>query len=165
MEIENEGSIHFVGTFIRRSEVYRKPTNTGLFLHFQSQVDNRFKRRLVNTMVDRAFCLSSFFLSSAECGKLHTIFCLVYCSTPSPTYQWTLAFSNQNTTQCRTQIGQKAAEWLSLQCAQEMYHQVLNCLKYEMLFIKDMKLSLNTQSDSWPPNYLLDTYYRFFIVM
>ena len=81
MELENEDSIPFLGTVITRSgnklktNVYRKPTNTGPLLHFQSHVDNRYKRGLVNTMVDRAYRLSSnkeaFFI---ECDKLRTIF-------------------------------------------------------------------------------------------
>ena len=57
-EFEHEGSIPFLGTLITRcgntlkTEVYRKPTDTGLLLHFQSHVDNRYKKGLVNTMVD-----------------------------------------------------------------------------------------------------------------
>lgn len=57
------------------TEIYRKPTDAGLLLHFQSHVDRRYKRGLVNTMVDRAFRLSStqeaFF---TECNKLRSIF-------------------------------------------------------------------------------------------
>ena len=55
--------------------VPRNGMDTGLLLHFQSHVDNRYKRGLVNTMVDRAYRLSSnkeaFFI---ECDKLRTIF-------------------------------------------------------------------------------------------
>ena len=53
MEFEHEGSIPFLGTLITRcgntlkTEVYRKPTDTGLLLHFQSHVDNRYKKGLV----------------------------------------------------------------------------------------------------------------------
>ena len=65
MELEREGSIPFLGTVITRcgntlkTEVYRKPTDTGLLLHFQSHVDNRYKKGLVYAMVDRAYRLSS----------------------------------------------------------------------------------------------------------
>ena len=81
MERENQGTIPFLGMLITRSgdklmtEIYRKPTDAGLLLHFQSHVDRRYKRGLVNTMVDRAFRLSStqeaFF---TECNKLRSIF-------------------------------------------------------------------------------------------
>ena len=41
------------------TSVYRKPTNTGLLLHFHSHVDRRYKTSLLRTMVDRAYRLSS----------------------------------------------------------------------------------------------------------
>ena len=81
MEFEHEGSIPFLGTLITRcgntlkTEVYRKPTDTGLLLHFQSHVDNRYKKGLVNTMVDRAHRLSSTEEAfTKECDKLRTMF-------------------------------------------------------------------------------------------
>ena len=81
MELEHEGSIPFLGTVITRcgntlkTEVYRKPTDTGLLLHFQSHVDNRYKKGLVNTMVDRAYRLSSTEEAfTKECDKLRTTF-------------------------------------------------------------------------------------------
>ena len=81
MELEHEGSIPFLGTVITRcgntlkTEVYRKPTDTGLLLHFQSYVDNRYKKGLVNTMVDRAYRLSSTEEGfTKECDKLRTTF-------------------------------------------------------------------------------------------
>ena len=43
----------------RKKKVYVKPTNTGLLLHYQSHVDNRYKRGLLTTMLDRAHRLSS----------------------------------------------------------------------------------------------------------
>ena len=64
MELEHEGSIPFLGSLITRcgntlkTEVYRKPIDTGLLLHFQSHVDNRYKKGLVNMMIDRAYRLS-----------------------------------------------------------------------------------------------------------
>ena len=81
MEIEHDGSIPFLGTVLTRcggtliTEVYRKPTDTGLLLHFQSHVDGRYKKGLVNTMVNRAYRLSSTKEGFAkECNKLRTIF-------------------------------------------------------------------------------------------
>ena len=57
------------------TEVYRKPTDTGLLLHFQSHVDSRYKKGLVNTMVNRAYRLSSTKEGFAkECNKLRTMF-------------------------------------------------------------------------------------------
>ena len=41
------------------TSVYRKKTNKGLLLHYQSHVDNRYKRSLIRTMLDRANRLSS----------------------------------------------------------------------------------------------------------
>jgi len=39
--------------------VYRKTTNKGLLLHYQSHVDARYKRSLLMTMLNHAQCLSS----------------------------------------------------------------------------------------------------------
>ena len=81
MEVEREGSLPFLGTELLNrapkieSKVYIKRTNTGLLLHFQSHVDIKYKRSLVNTMVDRAYRLSSnwsFF--SEECDRLRRVF-------------------------------------------------------------------------------------------
>ena len=81
MELEHEGSIPFLGSLITRcgntlkTEVYRKPTDTGLQHHFQSHVDNRYKKGLVNMMIDRAYRLSSTEEAFAkECNKLRTMF-------------------------------------------------------------------------------------------
>lgn len=48
MEVQNEnGQLLFLGTMMKRegslntTSVYRKPTNTGPVLHYQSHVDNR----------------------------------------------------------------------------------------------------------------------------
>ena len=63
MELEHDGSIPLLGTVLTRcddtltTEVYRKPTDTELLLHFQSDVDSRYKKGLVNTMVNRAYRL------------------------------------------------------------------------------------------------------------
>ena len=64
MELSNDNSIPFVGTLIKKNgnklqtQVYRKPTNTGLLLHFQSHTDLRYKKCLIVTMVHRAKELS-----------------------------------------------------------------------------------------------------------
>ena len=71
-----------VGTGLTRcddtltTEVYRKPTDTGLLLHFQSHVDSRYKKGLINTMVNRAYRLSSTKAEGfvKECNKLPTMF-------------------------------------------------------------------------------------------
>ena len=80
MELEHDGSIPFLGTVLTRcggtltTEVYSKPTDTGLLLHFQSHVDSRYKKGLVNTMVNRAYRLSSTKEGFAkECNKLRTM--------------------------------------------------------------------------------------------
>ena len=81
MEIEQEGSLPFLGTELLNrgpkidSKGYIKRANTGLLQHFQSHVDIKYKRSLVNTMVDRVYRLSSnwlFFLE--ECDRLRGVF-------------------------------------------------------------------------------------------
>ena len=81
MELEHEESILFFSTVITRSgttlktEVYRKPADKGLLLHFQSYVANSYKKGLVNTMVIRAYRLSSTEETfTKECDKLRTMF-------------------------------------------------------------------------------------------
>ena len=81
MEIASNGKLPFVGIEICKkgcklvTSVYRKPTNTGLLLHHQSHVDNRYKRSLVKTMLNRAYRLSSTWeLFSTECERLKLIF-------------------------------------------------------------------------------------------
>ena len=57
------------------SKVYTKRTNKSLLLHFKSHVDIKYKRSLVNTMVDRAYRLSSNWLFfSEECDRLRRVF-------------------------------------------------------------------------------------------
>ena len=81
MEIATNGKLPFVGIEILKkgcklvTSVYRKPTNTGLLLHHQSHVDNRYKRSLVKTMLNRAFRLSSTWdLFTTECERLKLMF-------------------------------------------------------------------------------------------
>ena len=65
MEVETNGKLPFLGTELINhaprieTKVHVKPTNTGLLLHYQSHVDNRYKRSLLPTMLDRAHRLSS----------------------------------------------------------------------------------------------------------
>ena len=62
MEVESNNSIPFLGMHITKfdgkleTQVYRKPTNNGLLLHFPSLVDNRYKKYLVNTKVVCILC-------------------------------------------------------------------------------------------------------------
>ena len=81
MEVEREGSLPFLGTELLNrapkieSKIYIKRTNTGLLLLVQSHIDITYKRSLINTMVDRAYRLSSnwsFF--SEECDRLRGVF-------------------------------------------------------------------------------------------
>ena len=81
METAVNNSLPFVGMVINKTDnrlntsVYRKKTNKGLLLHYQSHVDNRYKRSLIRTMLDRANRLSSSpDLFSKECQDLRTMF-------------------------------------------------------------------------------------------
>ncbi|KAL9950753.1 hypothetical protein ACROYT_G043308, partial [Oculina patagonica] len=71
----------FLGMMIEKidcqltTSVYRKPTNTGLLLHYQSHVDQRYKRSLLKTMLNRAYRLSLSNESFAvECEQLKRMF-------------------------------------------------------------------------------------------
>ena len=81
-----DNKILFIGIEIVKNEtkletqVYIKPTNTGLLLHSHSHTDKRFKDSLLKTMIHRAHALSSTTeVFNAECAKLRSIFsCLDY---------------------------------------------------------------------------------------
>ena len=80
MEIAENSKLPFLGMMIEKSgcylttSVYRKPTDTGLLLHYQSHVDQRYKRSLLNTMLNRAYHLSSTEESfTRECQHLKQI--------------------------------------------------------------------------------------------
>ena len=79
MELEENGRLPFLEMDVIRNgcrldtTVYRKPTDKGLLLHYQSCVDARYKRSLLNTMLNRAFQLSSTFFHE-ECKRLKEIF-------------------------------------------------------------------------------------------
>ena len=80
MEAATNNRLPFIGMEIIKihrleTRVYRKKTNKGLLLHFESHVDSRYKRSLLRTMLDRAKRLLStpeFF--SQECKNLKGIF-------------------------------------------------------------------------------------------
>ena len=56
-------------------KVYVKPTNSGLLLHYQSHVDNRYEKGLPRTMLDRTHRLSSSWTHfSDECDCSKTVF-------------------------------------------------------------------------------------------
>ena len=77
MEPPTENTLPFLGMVLRKdsqnitTSVYVKPTNTGLLLHYDSHVDNRYKKSLIITMLDRAFNWSLF---HEECIRLKTSF-------------------------------------------------------------------------------------------
>ena len=81
MEIENNRMLSFLGTRLLNksthveTKVYVKPTNSGLMLHYKSHVEDQYKRGLLNTMLDRAFRLSSnWAYFSEECDRLKVLF-------------------------------------------------------------------------------------------
>ena len=81
METECNGIIPFLGIqLLNRSpqietKVYVKPTNSGLLLHYQSHVGNRYEKGLLRTMLDRAHRLSSSWTHFPdECDRLKQVF-------------------------------------------------------------------------------------------
>jgi len=81
MEMENNGMLPFLGTQLLnksiqiQTKVYVKPTNTGLLPHYKSHVDDRYRRGLLKTMLDRAFRLSSSWSYFSEEGdRLKMVF-------------------------------------------------------------------------------------------
>ena len=81
MEVENDGMLPFLGTQLLNraprieTKVFVKPTNSGLLLHYHSHVDNRYKRGLLTTMLDRAYRLSSSWsYFTEECERLKSVF-------------------------------------------------------------------------------------------
>ena len=81
MEPANGNKLPFLEMMICKSGshlttmVHRKPTNTGLLLHFQSHVDQRYTRSLLKTMLNRAHRLSSCWdLFKKECEHLKEMF-------------------------------------------------------------------------------------------
>ena len=81
MEVEQNSSLPFIGVESLnlapriKTKVCVKPTNMGLLLHYQSHVDNRYKRSLITTMLDRAYRISSdWSYFSQECDRRETVF-------------------------------------------------------------------------------------------
>ena len=81
MELPVDDRIPFIGIEIIKNgtkletQVYRKSTNTGLLLHFNSHTDKRYKDPLLKTMLHRAYALSSTTEAfNEECAKLRSIF-------------------------------------------------------------------------------------------
>ena len=81
MEVEKDGMLPFLGTQLLNraprieTKVFVKPTNSGLLLHYHSHVDNRYKRGLLSTMLDRAYRLSSSWsYFTEECDRLKSVF-------------------------------------------------------------------------------------------
>lgn len=81
METAIDNTLPFLGMNITKNgstlqtSVYRKPTNTGLFLHYDSHVDQRYKIGLLKTMLNRAYRLSSTWKAFIdECEILKTTF-------------------------------------------------------------------------------------------
>ena len=80
-ELPTENTLPFLGIVLRKdsqnitTSVYVKSTNTGLLLHYDTHVDNRYKKSLIITMLDQAFKLSSnWSLFYEECIRLKTLF-------------------------------------------------------------------------------------------
>ena len=81
METATDSTLPFLGMSISKNAqhlvqaVYRKPTNTGLYLHYDSHVDHRYKVGLLKTMLYRAYRLSSTWKAfTEECETLKTTF-------------------------------------------------------------------------------------------
>ena len=81
MKLSNNYSIPFIGALITKSsnkletQVYRKPTNTGLLLHVQSHTDLHYKKCLIKTVVHHAKELSSRHQALIdECRHLKSMF-------------------------------------------------------------------------------------------
>ena len=80
IEFPDNNKIPFIGIEIIKNgtrietQVYRKPTNTGLLLDFQSHTDKRYKECLLKTMIHRAHSLSSTTEAfNEECNRLRGI--------------------------------------------------------------------------------------------
>ena len=81
MELSLDRKLPFLGILLEKrgnrimTIVHRKPTNKGLLLHYQSHQDNRYKKSLLVTMIQRAHSLSSTNdLFNKECNEIKTIF-------------------------------------------------------------------------------------------
>ena len=127
METECNGMLPFLGIQLLNpwpqieTKVYVKPTNSGLLLHYQSHVDNRYKKGLLRTMRDRTHRLSSSWTHfSDECDRLKAVFSRLK-------YPKHLLGRFKVLKKCKNKF---------------------DCLVYEMLFIRALKPNLNVQADS-----------------
>ena len=80
MEIASNIKLPFLGMLLEKNgaqittHVFRKPTDKGLLLHYQSHVDQSYKSALIRTMLNRAYPLSSSRdLFIEECKNLRNI--------------------------------------------------------------------------------------------
>ncbi|XP_068753211.1 uncharacterized protein [Montipora capricornis] len=178
MELASDNRLPFIGMEVLKkgckleTSVYRKPTNTGLLLHHQSHVDKRYKKSLLKTMLNRAFHLSSTWESlKSECEDLKMCEpkppiisqqCVVYnfkCDLCDAEYVgYTSRQLHQRIDEHRySAIGKHLKNDHALETIGDLSNNFsvlkkcngkLDCLIYEMLFIKKKRPCLNTQSDS-----------------
>ena len=81
MELAVNNTLPFLSMLLMKqrskitTSVYRKTTNKGLLLHYQSHVDNKYKKSLLKTMLHRGYSLSSTTeLFKKECENIRSIF-------------------------------------------------------------------------------------------
>ena len=81
MELAVNNTLPFLGMLLMKqrsgitTSIYRKTTNKGLLLHYQSHVDNKYKKSLLKTMLHWAYSLSSTTeLFKKECENIRSIF-------------------------------------------------------------------------------------------
>ena len=134
MELSNNVSIPFIGTLITKNgnkletQVYRKSTNTGLVLHFQSHTDLRYKKCLIKTMHYGLSCKRVALYASSirrvdECSHLKCMFhhlgypsSLVNCIIDICDYFSTLCML------CRVALGTQIVEQrITLKCKLKCY--------------------------------------------
>ena len=82
VEVEHDDSLPFLDVHVKKSgnafvtDLYRKPTFTGLGMKHDSSIDHKFKTNLVNCLIDRAYKLSSTYYNFInEVEKLKKYFC------------------------------------------------------------------------------------------
>ncbi|XP_027055487.1 uncharacterized protein LOC113682528 [Pocillopora damicornis] len=160
MELPVDNKIPFIGIEIVKNgtkletQVYRKPTNTGLLLHFQSHTDKRYKDSLLQTMIHH---LRPKEIKPSIVNKQ----CVVYnfsCDLCDADYVgYTARHLHQRIAKHKNSaIGRhfleahgnnnllRESQFTVLRKCQSKF----DCLVFEMLFIKKLKLNLNIQTDS-----------------
>ena len=80
-ETENDNSVSFLDIKVTRHNhqfktfVYRKPTSSGVFKHYQSYVDQTYKKSLIDTLLFRCFSIYSDYTSfHLEVENLREVF-------------------------------------------------------------------------------------------